>query len=478
MLLRALLLIVAALLPLGARAAFPSTSGGYYWTDNLTLGFKTTAASVCSEIITAFNNGQYASSGIYEARNPRMSGTSCLNDQYRISDNVLINAGLVRGTVAYSADWQSCPDNSTMAAPGYSTSPSTCTCNATYTESGSGASTTCQPPAGSCGSGGPGSPVPGEGTGSRIVNMTTAWARTPTPNSPVAIQLTDPAGTTQCSNSCEYIVGSAPGDIRGCYRSQEQGPNGMYRVSCDFVGTSTGNSCTMPSDGQANPEAPEPPCLGEEIVVPNSGGRTLCVIFPGGTPSIEPDSPSSSGEPEVFGNPPAGNVPSTGPGSGSGPARTPTSGEGGNEGGGSSAAAPSTDYAGPGGSGGGSGGEGGDTFGCGLPDSAPCKIDETGTTDGSGSQTGSESGLDGAMGTHSGVVSGWGNNTQHAPEWTWTFALPAACSPVPITAFAPFISSIDVCQFQPIIHDLMSVVWIAAAIFACTAMVFRTLNAG
>jgi len=365
--------------------------------------------------------------------------------------------------------------SSGSACPANSTGTSSCTCNSGYAESTSGGVTTCVADTSNCSSGGAGAPIPGSGTMSRTVNVTIGWARTPVAGAPYVPTQGDSVnyGDNVCSAGCNYTVNSPS----GCYRSQEQNSvNSMYRVSCDFRAVATGSSCTTDSSGGgADPATVEPACSGEIIEVPNSGGRTLCVVFPGGT---NEEAPANSPAPEQFGNPSAGNQPSTGQGSGSGPGgRTPTTGEGGNEGGGSGSAAPSTDYAG--GGGGGVGSVNGQALvSCGLPDTAPCKIDETGTGDGSGSQTGNEAGVDGARDGHAGVIEGWGTNTDHAPEWTWTFALPATCSPIPLTAFAPFIESIDVCQFQPVIHDLMSLVWIAAAIFGCTAMVFRTLNTG
>lgn len=339
-----------------------------------------------------------------------------------------------------------------------------CQCNSGYTDNG----TACVPESGSCAAGGAGSPVPGGGSMSRTVNLTVGWARTPVIGGPMAIDPDGPdPGDTVCSGGCEYVLGNTS----GCYRSQDQNPaNSMYRLSCDYTATATGQSCTVASDAPSSPDAPEPPCSGEIIEVPNSGGRTLCVIFPGGVP----DEPPEVG-PEQMGNPAAGNQPSTGPGSGSGPGgRTPVSGEGGNEGGGSGSAVPSTDYAGPGGGGGGGSGTG-DVITCGLPDTPKCKIDETGTPTGEGAFDGVGGQVDGAASTHEGVISGWGSNTGNKPEWTWAFALPTGCNALTLTGFG---LSVNVCQFQAPIHDLLSLCWIVATIFGCTALVFRTINAG
>jgi len=420
---RALVLFVLALAVQGARAQFDPPACWMYGGGSVngeTQTCRATAEEACEARAQVYRDYWGPNAGMTFTTQTTYNPPYCT--QY-------LN-GAFQSSVSLTNTPQ-CPANSTLQG-------AQCVCSAGYSQSGSGASTTCtQGPANARGSGGPGSPVPGHGTGSRRVNFTIGWGRTPVPDSGEAISYPVAAGTTQCSNECEYIIGSAPGDVLGCYRSQDQGPNGMYRTSCDFIGTATGNSCSMASDGQSNPSAPEPPCLGEIIIVPNSGGRELCVIFPGGTPTVEPDSASRSPAPEVFGNPGAGNAPATGPGSGSGPARTPTTGEGGNEGGGSSAASPSVDYAGPGGVGVG-GGSQTPIETCGLPGKPPCKIDETGTpseAEGKGKMSGANAQLDQIESDRKNQLRGLGDSPVNSLPWGWSFpSISRSCSPMSVTA--------------------------------------------
>lgn len=56
------------------------------------------------------------------------------------------------------------------------------------------------------------------------------------------------------------------------------------------------------------------------------------------------------------------------------------------------------------------------------------------------------------------------------PPWSWTFQFPAGCAPYPLEVFA---MSINICQFQPVIHDLMSFLWLSAGVFGLLAL-FRS----
>lgn len=59
------------------------------------------------------------------------------------------------------------------------------------------------------------------------------------------------------------------------------------------------------------------------------------------------------------------------------------------------------------------------------------------------------------------------------PEVTFDFALPTACSPLSIPAFAPFLEQIDVCEFQPMFHSIMELVWILGALFGAIGLFWR-----
>lgn len=64
------------------------------------------------------------------------------------------------------------------------------------------------------------------------------------------------------------------------------------------------------------------------------------------------------------------------------------------------------------------------------------------------------------------------------PTLNWSFRLPSGCVPLSITGFEPYLQSIDVCQFLPMFHDIMSVVWIIGGLFGAISMFWRsTLSA-
>lgn len=59
------------------------------------------------------------------------------------------------------------------------------------------------------------------------------------------------------------------------------------------------------------------------------------------------------------------------------------------------------------------------------------------------------------------------------PDINWAFELPTACGVIPTPAFAPAMESIDVCQFQPMFHDVMSVVWVLGGLFGAISLFMR-----
>lgn len=327
-----------------------------------------------------------------------------------------------------------------------------------------------------CSGGGPGSPVSGSGEMSRIVNQTVGWGYVATPNGQVAIDL--PAQQTACSNGCQYTANA--GDwARRCYRSQERAANGLFRMSCDFVMVATGQSCTQTSTDQSNPNSAPPPCPGVRGQM-QFGGRNenVCAAAPGSPPASAPTSPA----PETFGNPAAGNQPSTGQGSGTGPGgRTPTTGDGGNGGGGSSST-DGTRYNGGGGSGGGGGaGSGQDPQGkdpCGLPDTPRCKLDETGTGDGQGAYSTPNSELDGiADGMKTQIEGIGGGNRITSLPWLWGFSLPvASCSAFTFTVPGHSMT-VDPCTSVGVqrVRAMLGFFWaVAGALYAWRAVTDST----
>lgn len=308
------------------------------------------------------------------------------------------------------------------------------------------------------------------------MNVTTGWARTSTPDAndmvvdywTTAAAINAPRCDGQCVVNLSALVAS--------YRSQIPAANGLHRVSEDINVVSTGQQCSAASS-DADPNTPPASCPG---YVGKVNGKDVCV----GTASTPlPQTPKTPGTPpDTAGNPAAGPMPSTGSGSGSGgEGRTPVTGNGGNTGGGSSAATPG------GGSQGngqvttpGAGGTGGGTVEvnvdtCGLPGKPACKIDESGTGNGSAAYDGAKGelstygsdavGLVGTAGSASGKDTGWG----------FGFSLPTGCSALDMGAYD---FALNVCQFQPVIHDLLSLVWVAATLFLVIGMVGRAVGGG
>jgi len=54
--------------------------------------------------------------------------------------------------------------------------------------------------------------------------------------------------------------------------------------------------------------------------------------------------------------------------------------------------------------------------------------------------------------------------------WKFSFAFPTGCSPIPMYLDV----TVDMCQYQGMVHDLMSMVWIIATVFGVIAMFNRT----
>lgn len=126
----------------------------------------------------------------------------------------------------------------------------------------------------------------------------------------------------------------------------------------------------------------------------------------------------------------------------------------------------------------GSGGNGEGIVVCGLPDTPPCKIDETGTPTGVGADTDAKAGVTTEMGKLTtkidDIVAGSGPNS----SWGFGVSFPTNCTPITIgTARWGFFTA-DFCDWQPIAHDIMSLVWVMTTVFLCVGMVFRAISAG
>jgi len=114
-----------------------------------------------------------------------------------------------------------------------------------------------------------------------------------------------------------------------------------------------------------------------------------------------------------------------------------------------------------------------DIITCGLPNTPACKIDETGTPK---AGTISKTEVDEAKAD---ALDRLGEIGQiQAPAWTWSFALPHNCSSITVGPFLSQSVEVDLCQYQPMIHDLVALLWAAFTVWACVAMVGRAFAVG
>lgn len=114
-------------------------------------------------------------------------------------------------------------------------------------------------------------------------------------------------------------------------------------------------------------------------------------------------------------------------------------------------------------------------LGCGLPNTPKCRIDEDGTP--SAVDDTHKSDIDDEL---KGIRDLADNPRDFWPEFRdieWAFRLPTGCSAVDLPGFAPFIPSINVCKIQPVIHDLLSVVWILSGILGSIGIFWRSVFA-
>jgi len=60
------------------------------------------------------------------------------------------------------------------------------------------------------------------------------------------------------------------------------------------------------------------------------------------------------------------------------------------------------------------------------------------------------------------------------PTINWAFSLPSSCGVIPVGAFSDFLEPIDVCQFQPMFHSIMSMVWMLGGLFGAISLFMKS----
>jgi hypothetical protein len=443
----------ASLAPTSAHASFAATPDPSVCTVAPCYGWQTYANNGAA--LQYFDN-YAAACAFMVARYQASGGASCVLAPNGLTFNIVTGtsgtytgAGTRVGQVPPSPPAYTCPSNSTLGG-------TSCTCNAGFDQSGS----SCVPHVNVC-TAKTGKPW--------ITNFTVGYTRTDGLGSNsddyscVGTCNQVPVSKQICDNGCTVDLGQA----NAAWRSTTPTANGLYRLSIDFISVPTGAECTQGAgDAPANPATPEPACPG---FVGEINGKKGCY----GTASspITTTAADRTAQGAAPGNPAAGSKPSAGQGSGStGSGRTPSTGTGGPSGGPASAAAgPNGVIPKP--------AEGEEQAECGAPGQPKCAIDETGTPApvGTGENNGPFGTAEGILGAaKTGVQNAINEQKQlQAPPWTWTFSLPSGCTPFVMEAFN---MSLNICQYQPLVHDLMSIIWIIVGIFAAVGMTQRTLR--
>lgn len=119
----------------------------------------------------------------------------------------------------------------------------------------------------------------------------------------------------------------------------------------------------------------------------------------------------------------------------------------------------------------------GEDLECGLPDTPACRIDETGTPETVPELEDPQQQADDVYKPLADIVEDPESFWPELPEFNWSFQLPTGCGILNVPAFEPFLTGIDVCQFQPIFHDIMSVVWVMGGLFGAIGLFWRNTMA-
>lgn len=112
---------------------------------------------------------------------------------------------------------------------------------------------------------------------------------------------------------------------------------------------------------------------------------------------------------------------------------------------------------------------------CGLPGKPACKIDETDTPQ--KVEDTHKADVDAALAQVGELAKNPAKFWPELPQINWTFTLPTGCSAIQTPAFSPYFSQIDVCKFQPVFHDVMSVFWIMGGIIGAIGLFWQSVFA-
>ncbi|MCX7201753.1 MAG: hypothetical protein NTV17_05555, partial [Burkholderiales bacterium] len=112
---------------------------------------------------------------------------------------------------------------------------------------------------------------------------------------------------------------------------------------------------------------------------------------------------------------------------------------------------------------------------CGLPDTPACILDPSGIPS---AETVPTDTIERAHDPIRDLVQDPSSVLPQLPTISWLFALPTSCGAIDFGgAFDPFITQVDICQFQPMFHDIMSLVWALGGLFGAISMFLRSTPA-
>lgn len=347
-------------------------------------------------------------------------------------------AGVQSGTLFRDAHWFSysssdgAPSSFKMWRDSWSSSQN---CNKTTVEMGSySISYTTQNP---CTAGQP-----------REITLPDGWYSSSTSELPIPGTEMDSPPSPYCDGSCVMQIDPDRINDVSCGASTVPSTNGYYRGTCTIHYKTTGAACSVKT-----PDPSSPP----------------------------PDTPNPDGPP---GDGPGDGDPGD-PGDGEPGDGEPGDGDPGDGGGGGTCVPTEENPCDDGGGGGGSTDPGdgsgeGDTPGeekgaeCGVPGKPACsvKVDETGTApvDQLIEQVQDNHDYTAQLSGPNGEVQQMNDDLKNMNpgsvfgmnDWSWSFQLPTGCTPL---VMADFNVTIDPCQWQSTIHDLMSMIWIISTFF-------------
>lgn len=493
MLRSALLFLVGCLTLVGSASAYAPTTGNvctFAWTGGGTSGPAVSEAAAEAEVISRKSAWMTDAGWTLQIG---CSGT-CSDYTGSVCDDTTAQAPsktkywkyFYNGTITQpGTGWavqatrtgaqDTCPNGGTLSG-------GQCVCPSGYSDTGSACvQDTC----------------PAAGTNVGVVNITAGYALSPVPDADDMVvdygaEVYSPGHcrlTSQGWCPVNIVPSRAAAEVQ-VWRGQVPTDQGLYRVSVDAPAESAGGAaCTPSASDHANPSSAAPTCPTGNVGTVN--GKAVCL----GTMVAQG---VNFGAKEGSGNPRAGTA-----GTDSNAAREPDAGNGGGP----------DARGGPGVTTGrnGSVGTGGDgTAGAGSIGSSPSvevnldlptdyqrdatgqatnaklqeiitdglKINETGTPNGSDAGTYFDGWKSAAQAYQDGIpgaISSDGKST----GWSWSLQLPTSCSPLSVDMrYGGFgeVIVLDVCEYQPVFHDLMSLAWAAGTLFFVTGMFARTLR--